>query len=44
MPSKPTASTYIIPEVATKPVHSGTTSWTANGVEKPAVISGKQLL
>ncbi|XP_076957664.1 uncharacterized protein LOC143633199 [Bidens hawaiensis] len=42
MPSKPTASTYIIPEVATKPVHSGTTSWTANGVEKPAVISVSQ--
>ncbi|KAI3826025.1 hypothetical protein L1987_00066 [Smallanthus sonchifolius] len=42
IPSKSTASTYNLPELATKPVHSGTTSWTANGAEKSAVISVSQ--
>ncbi|KAI7747226.1 hypothetical protein M8C21_002018 [Ambrosia artemisiifolia] len=42
VPSTSTASTYKIPELATKPVHSGTTSWTANGAEKSAVVSVKQ--
>ncbi|XP_021987626.1 uncharacterized protein LOC110884244 isoform X2 [Helianthus annuus] len=43
IPSKSTANTYKIPEHATKPVHSGTASWTASGTEKSAVISGNPL-
>ncbi|KAI3683972.1 hypothetical protein L1987_84489 [Smallanthus sonchifolius] len=42
IPSKSTASTYNIPELATKPVHSGTTSWTTNGADRSAVISVSQ--
>ncbi|KAK1411751.1 hypothetical protein QVD17_32456 [Tagetes erecta] len=41
-PSKSTACTYNPPELATKPAHSSTTSWTVNTAENSAVFSASQ--